>query len=54
MFELDYNVLVFSGLVIQNAYGINIYLAIHSVFWPCQDSGKNQDMLVYVDCDACL
>jgi len=53
-FELDYDVLVLSDLVIQSAYGIDVDLAIHSVFRLHQDSGKNQDALAYVDCDARL
>ena len=36
VFELGDGLLVLSDLIIQSAYGIDVGLAVHSVFRPCQ------------------
>ena len=53
-FEFDRGALVLriSDLLLQSTYGMNIGLAVHSAFWPCQDLGEYQDTITYISVDA--
>ena len=53
-FEFDRGALVLRipDLLLQSTYGMNIGLAVHSAFWPCQDLGEYQDTITYIGVDA--